>query len=267
MFSATSSELAEEDQEEESSDTTRQEETVDGQSLKVEQKSAQKSGQKSSQKKESGSLAANRIQRNIRAPVRYVFEEMANYALSIGTYDPYNFREAISSSESDEWMGAMTEERESLSKNQTWDLVSLPMGKKPIGCKWVFKKKYGVSDKEPLKFKARLVAKGYSQKEGVDYDEIFSPVVRHTSIRVVLGLVAFWDLHLEQMDVKTVFLHGNLEEEIYMKQPEGFVKPGEEKLVCKLKMSLYGLKQAPRQWYKRFDTFMLQIEYQRCEYD
>lgn len=118
-----------------------------------------------------------------------------------------------------------------------------------------------------MTFKARLVAKGYSRRKGVDYDEIFSPVVRHTSIRVMMGLVGCWDLHLEQMDVKTAFLHGNLEEEIYMVQPEGFVKTGEEELVCRLKKSLYGLKQAQRQWYKRFDTYMLQIEYQRCEYD
>lgn len=118
-----------------------------------------------------------------------------------------------------------------------------------------------------MTFKARLAAQGYSQRKGVDYDEIFSPVVRHTSIRVMLGLVACWDLYLEQMNVKTTFLHGNLKKEIYMVQPEGFVKTGEEDSVCRLKKSLYDLKQAPRQWYKRFDTYMLQIEYQRCDYE
>ena len=101
----------------------------------------------------------------------------------------------------------------------------------------------------------------------IDYDEVFSPVVRHTSIKVVLALVAHQDLELEQLDVKTAFLHGNLEEEIFMEQPEGFKKPGTENLVCRLKKSLYGLKQSPRQWYKRFDSYMIQIGYTRCEYD
>uniref|UniRef100_A0A2N9FLA5 CCHC-type domain-containing protein n=1 Tax=Fagus sylvatica TaxID=28930 RepID=A0A2N9FLA5_FAGSY len=145
--------------------------------------------------------------------------------------------------------------------------VRLPKGKKPIGCKWVFKKKEAVSEKEGERFKARLVAKGYSQRHGIDYDEVFSPVVRHTSIRAVLALVADQDLELEQLDVKTAFLHGNLEEEIFMEQPEGFKQLGTENLVCRLKKSLYGLKQSPRQWYKRFDSYMIQIGYTRCEYD
>ena len=143
-------------------------------------------------------------------------------------------------------MEAMVKEMESLSKNKTWELTELPKRKKPIGCKWVFKKKEAVSEKEGERFKARLVAKGYSQRHVIDYDEVFSPVVRHTFIRAVLALVADQDLELEQLDVKT-FLHGNLEEEIFMVQPEGFKKPGTENLVCRLKKSLYGLKQSPRQ--------------------
>ena len=122
-------------------------------------------------------------------------------------------------------MEAMVKEMESLSKNKTWELTELPKRKKPIGCKWVFKKKEAVSEKEGERFKARLVAKGYSQRHVIDYDEVFSPVVRHTFIRAVLALVADQDLELEQLDVKT-FLHGNLEEEIFMVQPEGFKKPG-----------------------------------------
>jgi ATP-binding cassette subfamily B (MDR/TAP) protein 1 len=95
-----------------------------------------------------------------------------------------------------------------------------------------------------------LVARGFSQKEGVDFDEIFAPVVRHTSISVLLAMVAQQDLELEQLDVKTVFLHGEVDKGIYMTQPEGFQVPGKENYVCKLKESLYGLKKAPRQWYK-----------------
>ena len=110
----------------------------------------------------------------------------------------------------------MVEEIQSLHKNQTWYLVELPEWKRAIGCKWVYKKKEAVLEKNGEKFKTRLVAKGYSQRKGVDYDEIFSLVVRHTSIRTVLGLVAHFDMQLEQMDVKTAFLHGDLEELFYM---------------------------------------------------
>ena len=94
--------------------------------------------------------------------------------------------------------------------------------------------------------------KGFNQRKGIDFDEIFSPVVKMTSIRTVLGLAASFDLEIEQMDVKTAFLHGDLEEEIFMEQPEGFKEKGKEDHVCRLKKSLYGLKQAPRQWYKKF---------------
>ena len=118
-------------------------------------------------------------------------------------------------------MEAIVEEMESLNKNKTWEYSELPKGKKLIGCKWVFRKKEAVSEKEEERFKARLVAKGYSQRHGINYDEVFSPVVRHTSIRVVLALVAHQDLELEQLDVKTAFLHGNLEEEIFMEQTRG----------------------------------------------
>ena len=114
-----------------------------------------------------------------------------------------------------------------------------------------------------MKYKVRLVVKGFQQKEGIDFDEFFSLVVKMMSIRVVLGLVASLDLELEQMDVKTTFLHGDLDEEIYMEQPDGFKVPKKEYLVCKLKKSLYGLKQAPRQWYKKFDSFMMNHEYKR----
>jgi hypothetical protein len=104
--------------------------------------------------------------------------------------------------------------------------VELPERKWKLGCKWVFKRKEAVLEKGGEKFKARLVAKGYSKQKGVDYEEIFFPVVRHTSIRVVLALVAHYDMALEQMDVKTSFLHGDLKEQIYMEQPEGFSQPG-----------------------------------------
>ena len=111
------------------------------------------------------------------------------------------------------------------------------------------------------------MVKGFAQKNGIDFDEIFSLVVKMTSIRTILSLVEVQYLHLEQLDVKTAFLHGDLEEEIYMQQPQGYEVKGKENLVCRLKKSLYGLKQAPRQWYLKFDKFMTEQGYDRCHSD
>ena len=175
--------------------------------------------------------------------------------------------EAMESVDSGKWQVAMEEEMESLHKNKTWELVERPRGKKIVDCKWVYKYKEGIPGIEEPRCKARAVARGFSQVPGVDYNEIFSPVVRHTSIRTLLALVAMHDLELEQLDVKTAFLHGELEEEIYMRQPDGFVVEGKEDHVCLLKKSLYGLKQSPRQWYKRFYQFMLGHGFSRSDYD
>lgn len=112
-----------------------------------------------------------------------------------------------------------------------------------------------------------MVAKGFTQREGIDFNEVFSPVVKHRSIRLLLAITAKWDLELEHMDVRTAFLHGNLEEKIYMHQPEGFVTKRKEDQVCYLKKSLYGLKQSARQWNKRFDDFMMKKYFKRSKYD
>ena len=136
-----------------------------------------------------------------------------------------------------------------------------------MSCKWLFKKKIETADNELIRFKARLVARGFTQEHGVDYTEVFSPVVKHTSIRILLAVVAKLDWELEQLDVKTAFLHGDLEETIYMSQPEGFVKQGMEDKVCLLKKSIYGLKQASRQWHKKFDDFVLRNGFERSSYD
>ncbi|KAM2628105.1 hypothetical protein TB2_001483 [Malus domestica] len=161
----------------------------------------------------------------------------------------------------------MGDEMNSLLKNKTWELAKLPKGKKAIGCKWVYAKKEYADEKSNVRFKARLVSKGYAQKKGIDYNEIFSPVVKHSSIRIMLALVAQYDLELVQLDVKTAFLYGDLNEEIYMCQPDGYIVKGNENLFCKLKKSLYGLKQSPRQWYLRFDKFMRGQNYSRSQYD
>ena len=150
--------------------------------------------------------------------------------------------------------------------NQTWDLVELPSGREPIGSKWVFKVKHS-SDGKVERFKARLVAKGYAQKYGIDYDETFSPVVKFSSVRALIAFAIQNDMLLHQMDVVTAFLNGNLEEDIYMQQPDGYVKEGSEHLVCKLNKSLYGLKQSPRCWNKAFAEFMKSSKFKQSEAD
>lgn len=122
----------------------------------------------------------------------------------------------------------MKEEINSLAKNKPWLVVDKPGKKKIVGCKWIFKYKEGIPGVEPPRFKARLVAKGFTQIEGIDYNEIFSPVVKHVSIRLMLSVVVNYDMELEQLDVKTAFLHGTLDEEIYMSQYEEFTEKGDE---------------------------------------
>ncbi|KAA0034955.1 gag/pol protein [Cucumis melo var. makuwa] len=144
-------------------------------------------------------------------------------------------------------------EMESMYFNLVWEIVDLPEGVKPIGCKWIYKRKRDSAGKVQT-FKARFVAKGYTQREGVDYEETFSPVAMLKSIRILLSIATFYDYEIWKMDVKTAFLNDNLEESIFMSQHEGFITQGQEQKVCKLNRSIYGLKQASRSWNIRFDT-------------
>ncbi|KAG9458307.1 hypothetical protein H6P81_002815 [Aristolochia fimbriata] len=165
--------------------------------------------------------------------------------------DPQTYEQALESKDSTAWLKAIQEELNSMDKNKVWELVELPEGRQPKGCKWIFKKKLkpdGTIDR----YKARLVAKGFTQKEGIDYKETYSPVSAFTSIRVLLAIVAYLDLELHQMDVKTAFLNGDLEEEIYMHQPERLAVKDQGDKVCRLAKAIYGLKQSPRQWFFTF---------------
>lgn len=170
--------------------------------------------------------------------------------------DPKTFSEAMTSRDVGFWKEAIQDEIDSIMYNNTWDLVDLPPGCKALGCKWILKRKMKV-DGTIDKYKARLVIQGFRQKEGIDFFDTYAPVARISTIRLLIALAAIHNLVIHQMDVKTAFLNGELDEEIYMRQPEGFVMPGNESKVCKLKKSLYGLKQAPKQWHQKFDDVVL----------
>ena len=170
--------------------------------------------------------------------------------------EPKTYEQAMSSIDASFWKEAVNSEIESIMSNHTWELVDLPKGSKAINCKWIFKKKRK-TDGSVERYKARLVVKGFTQKFGVDFFYTYSPVTKIATIRTLLALASSFKLIIHQMDVKTAFLNGDLEEEIYMVQPPGFVVPGQEHKVCKLKKSLYGLKQAPKQWYEKFHKTIL----------
>ncbi|KAJ3704768.1 hypothetical protein LUZ61_008473 [Rhynchospora tenuis] len=154
------------------------------------------------------------------------------------------------------WRQAMAAELDALARNSTWELVPPPPGAHIIGAKWIFKTKYN-ADGSVERHKARLVAKGFNQEEGIDYNETFSPVVKSTTIRIVLciALSKSWPLH--QLDVNNAFLNGELEETVYLQQPPGFTDAAYPNHVCRLKKALYGLKQAPRAWFQKLKSFLL----------
>nr|ABA94411.1 transposon protein, putative, unclassified [Oryza sativa Japonica Group] len=175
--------------------------------------------------------------------------------------DHTSYEEAMRSARSSEWLEVMKDEMKLMKLNNVWDLEEIPKGDKTVGCKWVYKTKYD-SRGNIEKFKARLVAKGFTQREGIDYNETFSPVSCKDSFRIIMALVAHYDLELHQMDVKTTFLNGDLEEKVYMAQPKGFVMKGNGNMGCRLKRSIYELKQASRQWYLKFDGTIKKFGFQ-----
>ena len=159
-------------------------------------------------------------------------------AMMVTLNDPISFAEAVKNKK---WREAMSAEIEAIERNQTWELTELPNGVKPIGVKWVFKTKLNENG-DVEKFKARLVAKGYAQRHGMDYTEVFAHVARFDTIRMMLAVAAQFNWEVFQLDVKSAFLHEELKEEVYVQQPEGYTKKGEEEKVYKLQKALYGLK-------------------------
>ncbi|KAL0534470.1 hypothetical protein IC582_028761 [Cucumis melo] len=161
----------------------------------------------------------------------------------------------------------MKAELEAMETNLTWSIVPLPKGNNSIGCCWVYKIKHK-ADGSIERYKARLVAKGYTQQEGLDYFETFSPVAKMVTVKTFIVVTKEWPL--VQLDVNNAFLHEQLFEEVYMELPLGY-KPQYEiqgkKLVCKLQKSIYGLKQASRQWFTKFSTFLVSLEFQQSKAD
>ncbi|WVZ09086.1 hypothetical protein V8G54_022432 [Vigna mungo] len=162
------------------------------------------------------------------------------------------------------WREAMVEELTSIEKNRTWTLVNLPDYKKAIEVKWIFKTKYK-PDGKIAKLKARLVAKGFLQQPGIDFTDVYAPVARLETVRIMVAIAKSNNWSINQMDVKSAFLNGPLEEEVYVCQPPGFIKKGHEMKVFKLNKALYGLRQAPRAWNKHIDSLLIRYGFKKCD--
>jgi hypothetical protein len=192
--------------------------------------------------------------------------EALSISNTVERHEPNTLKEAMMSDQSELWKTAVEDEYKSLMDNKTWRLVKRPTDKNVIKSRWVFKIKpgyEGVSER----YKARLVAKGFTQVFGTDYRETFAPVLKYDSLRAILAVVAFHDLEITLLDVKTAFLYGKLKETIFMEQPEGFAVEGKEDHVCLLEQCIYGLKQAPRVWNEKFNEFLLKFGLTRSESD
>jgi hypothetical protein len=193
----------------------------------------------------------------------FVAHHYAYMVRVIHEVEPTCFEQAVGNPK---WDNAVDEEMVALDDNATWELVALPKDKKVIGCKWAYKVKYN-ADGFVSRYKARLVAKGYAQTYGINYDETYGPVAKMTTIRAIIIMVAAkgWSLH--QMDVKNDFFHGDLQEEVYMEQPLGYVDQTRPNLVCRLKKVLYSLKQALRAWLDKIGQYLVTSGFQTSNVD
>jgi hypothetical protein len=185
-----------------------------------------------------------RLQNNIKKPKQRTDGTMA-YLAKLEFSEPVDYKSTL---QHKEWKQAMQEEYNALMKNETWELTPWKRGINLVDFKWVFKLKRKV-DGSIERYKVRLVAKGFKQRYGYDYEETFSPVIKPATIRLVLSLAVTHGWALRQLGTQNAFLHGHLEETVYMRHTPGFEDPNQPGHLCKLKKALYGLKQAPRAWY------------------
>jgi len=211
-----------------------------------------------------------RSQNNIFKPsiltdgrIKYPTPKALTASLALHEVEPTCFTQA---SKHAKWRTAMNEEFDALLKNGTWSLVSPSQNMNIVGCKWVFKIKRKANGTIE-RYKARLVAKGFHQQPGIDFAETYSPVVKPITIRTVLALAVSTGWAIHQVDVSNAFLHGLLQETVYMAQPPGFQHPSHPTAVCKLHKALYGLKQAPRAWFSRLSARLLKLKFQSSKAD
>lgn len=215
-------------------------------------------------------LSEESTRRSERARVPKRFDDYVTYMCSnVNEFSkedvPLTVSEALSRPDSDEWRKAMLEELNSFEENNTWELTDVPEQGTIVECKWVYKIKCDSENRKT--YRARLVAKGFSQKEGIDYTETFAPVVRFSTLRLLIALAVKLGMSISHLDVKTAFLNGFLEENVYMCQPEGFLIAGSEHKVCKLKKAVYGLKQSSRAWNTRIDDYLIKLGYIKSKYE
>lgn len=203
------------------------------------------------------------LRRSSRIPKPVNMEDFVVYS---ACEDPETIEEAMNSEEKDDWMKAIASEYESLKKNNTWTLVDKPEDRKLLDTKWVFKKKYG-TDGNINRFKARLVVKGCSQVAGRDYKETYAPVIRYTSLRYIFALAARYDMEIHHLDVTTAYLQGDLDDEIYIKQPKMFNSGAESNKVLKLKKAVYGLKQSGRVWNIKLTKTLKNLNFEQSKAD
>lgn len=201
----------------------------------------------------SNNLSYENLSTAYKAYLAYISAEVEPKSYSEAAADP-------------KWIQAIQTEIEALHGNHTWDIVSLPKGKVPLRCKWVYKIKYK-STGEVERYKARLVSKEYSPKDDIDYQGTFSPVVKMKIVRTILSLVAQNNWHIHQMDVFNAFLQRDLNKEICMELPQGFKSQGEHNTAYRLMKFLYGLKQTPRQWNAKLSQALLKFQFKQSEYD
>ena len=193
--------------------------------------------------------------------VHYVFANAV-----VDDRDPIDFQEAVSGPDADLWIDSMNRELDNLKRLNVYDLVPLPKGRKAVGSKWIYKVKRD-ADSKPKEHKSRLVAQGFTQKYLIDYKQVHAPVARTSSFKLLATIAAYLGLTAHQLDVKAAFLNGELEEEIFMRQPPGFAEKGKEDYVYRLKKSIYGLKQSGRVWNRRFDKELRALGYTRLKSD
>lgn len=209
----------------------------------------------------------NQPRRSQREPKPKQMGDYVTYLCAASADDPVTVPEAMSRPDAEKWKRAMAEEISSFEENCAWELVSPSevSHNSLVECKWVFKKK--VDSENHVRYRARLVAKGFTQKFGIDFHETFSPVVRHSTLRMLIALSVNLELEITHLDVTTAFLNGKLHEQVFMRQPEGFIVPGQENKVLKLHKAVYGLKQSSRVWYQRVEVVLSNLGYQKSKYE